>query len=138
MTLTLQKVSQISHISLRLMSPNETDMIFHDLKSLISIDLPMPGIAGCILSSFMDKSNVLSPTIYYFRETLYWCSIDLTKYYPSIKMDVLEEQIIKHCSITKDSSAARLISTLVFFGSENISCFCDNNPPPVCAASLHT
>ena len=40
MTLTLQKVSQISHISLRLMSPNETDMIFHDLKSLISIDLP--------------------------------------------------------------------------------------------------
>ncbi len=30
-------------------------------------------------------------------------------------MDVLEEQIIKHCSITKDSSAARLISTLLDF-----------------------
>lgn len=61
---------------------------------------------------YLDKGYFKRPD---FRETLYWCSIDLTKYYPSIKMDVLEEQIIKHCSITKDSSAARLISTLLDF-----------------------
>lgn len=40
MTLTLQKVSQISHLSLNLLSKNENDLVFHDLKSLITVDLP--------------------------------------------------------------------------------------------------
>ena len=40
MTLTLQKVSQISKLNLNLLSKNETDLIFHDLKSLITVDYP--------------------------------------------------------------------------------------------------
>lgn len=40
MTLTLQKVSQISHLSLNLLSKSENELIFHDLKSLITVDLP--------------------------------------------------------------------------------------------------
>lgn len=40
MTLTLQKVSQISHLSLNLLSKNENELVFHDLKTLITADLP--------------------------------------------------------------------------------------------------
>lgn len=40
MTLTLQKVSQISHLSLNLLSKNENELVFHDLKTLITVDLP--------------------------------------------------------------------------------------------------
>ncbi len=77
MTLTLQKVSQISHISLRLMSPNETDMIFHDLKSLISIDLPDAEIkkdtrisfASTMLSRLIVADAVDLKKIHIYRKT---------------------------------------------------------------------
>lgn len=77
MTLTLQKVSQISHLSLNLLSKSENDLIFHDLKSLITVDLPEAEIkketrisfASTMLSRMLLSNPIDLEKIRHLRET---------------------------------------------------------------------
>lgn len=91
MTLTLQKVSQISHFNLNLLSKNETEMVFHDLKSLVTVDLPDAEIkkdtrisfASTMLSRLMVDSDLDLDSIRSNRESfLHSCDkeIDVIEY----------------------------------------------------------
>lgn len=77
MILTLQKVSQISNLSLNLLSKNENDLVFHDLKSLITVDLADAEIkketrisfASTMLSRMLLSDTIDLEKIRHLRET---------------------------------------------------------------------
>ncbi len=101
MTLTLQKVSQISHFNLNLLSKNETEMVFHDLKSLVTVDLPDAEIkkdtrisfASTMLSRLMVDSDLDLDSIRSNRESfLHSCEKEINVIEYKLKILKSKEQ----------------------------------------------
>jgi len=65
MTQTLQKVSQLSNLELRFLNPEESERVFFDLQSLVTVDFPEEEIkketrisfASTMLSRMMVKES---------------------------------------------------------------------------------
>lgn len=83
MTQTLQKVSQLSSLELRFLNPDESERVFFDLQSLVTVDLPEEEIKKETRISF--ASTMLSRMM--VKESPDWKEINRLKheFYSSIK-----------------------------------------------------
>lgn len=77
MTQTLQKVSQLSSLELRFLNPDESERVFFDLQSLVTIDLPEEEIKKETRISF--ASTMLSRMM--LKESPDWKEINHLKHF---------------------------------------------------------
>lgn len=111
MTLTLQKVSQISNLSLNLLSKNENDLVFHDLKSLITVDLPDAEIkketrisfASTMLSRMLLSNTIDLDKIRDLRESF------IKSCYAEKKAIQLEREYFKSSTLSEEEKNARSV-----------------------------
>jgi hypothetical protein len=50
------------------------------------------------------------------KENLYWCSLDLEKFYPSLKLDVIRQNIVERIRADYKSEAEALLDSMLRFG----------------------
>jgi hypothetical protein len=50
------------------------------------------------------------------KESLYWCSVDLEKFYPSLRLGVIHQNIVERLPADYKSEAQRLLDSMLRFG----------------------